>query len=383
MEGPVSDPPGAFVPVRRKVLSAVLDFAGTRRRGEMGHCEITTALVDAMMSRTTGLLTDRPAPDDVEALAGIGARYALACVPLSRMLEEFQHMVLVLSRSWWIGAEPADIGVRLRMFQAFEADVERSRRTLSQGHGVALAVSGPLAAGRRGLADALLTGRPPDRRLVQAAGLTPARNYLVLCARPAAPGPAEVAAGPAGASGALFHRQGDLLFALLPASRLALNAPAQLAATGFARLAALTGVDVAGAGTAEVGSVPEAAREARDVLDIATACGRRGAVFMRDVLVERALVGGPDAVAELADVVSALTPWPQLSATMFALYDSGLNQSHAARTLRIARRTMALRLAHIHRLTGIHPTSARGVQIFLCALAARRTIRGDGPVFGG
>jgi hypothetical protein len=360
------------------ILSAVLDTAGVRRSGEPGHREDTAALVDIVMGRSIGLLDDRAAPgeDDGEALRGIGARYAVSQVSFDQLLHEFHRTLIEVSRSWWAVAGPADVGVLLRLIQSFEREVEPSRLALGEGYHLALAATGTRSACRRRLIEALLTGRPPDRPLLLAAGVTVAQNYLVLCTRTAADrGPAEEVARRLGTAGALVHRQDGLLLALLPASRLALVAPAEPAATGFARLAAATGATVAGASVVEVGSVPEAVDEARSIFDIAAACDRRGAVLAGDVLVERALVGGPAAVSELADIVSALTRWPHLSATMLALYDNDLDRSRTAKTLHIARRTLTQRLERIHQLTGLRPTSALGVQTFMCAIAAQRMTR--------
>jgi sugar diacid utilization regulator len=100
-------------------------------------------------------------------------------------------------------------------------------------------------------------------------------------------------------------------------------------------------------------------------------------VLADEVLVERALTGSPAAVAQLAGVVETLTPWPHLSGTLCALYDHDLDRSATADALHVARRTLTNRLDRIHRLTGVHPTSARGVQTFMTALAAHRLVRDD------
>lgn len=350
------------------VLAAVLDTVGTL------HKQATAALVGTVLARSVGLLDDHATPGDgMNAMHEIGVRYAVTQVPFDRLLDEFHHTLIELSRRWWAVAGPADVGVLLRLVQAFDREIEPSRAALTQGYHAAFAASGTRSACRRRLTEALLTGRPPERHVLRSAGVTVSENYLVLCtSTPPTRSPVGEEAERLGVSGALVHRQGDLLLALLPVSRLASAAPAEPAATGFTRLAAATGVTVAGASVAEAGSVPEAVEEARSIFDIAVACDRRGAVLAGDVVVERALLGSPTAVVELTELVAALARWPHLTATMLALYDHDLDRSRTAESLHIARRTLTQRLDRVHRLTGLHPTSAHGVQTFMSALVVYR-----------
>jgi len=360
------------------VLSAVLDTANVRRGREPDHREATEALVGTILERFLGLLADsRPAGAGADAVMHeIGARFALSRVSHDQALYEFHRTLIEVSRRSWAVAGPSDVGVLLRLAQAFEREVEPSRVALSEGYCVAFAASGTRVMSRRQLAETLVAGRPVNRHLLLAANVTVAHHYLVLCTwAPASNRPMDDIAERLGTSGALVQRHENLLLVLMPAPRLAVDAPAELAANGFDRLAAATGATVAGASVADVGSVPDAVEEARAVFEIAAACERRGAVLAEDVLVERALTGSAAAMAELAEVIAVLARWPHLPLTMRTLYDNDLDRSRTAEALHIARRTLTKRLDRIHQLTGIHPTSALGVQTFMSALAADRLTR--------
>lgn len=361
---------------RDGVRDAVL--AAARAGGGPEHREVTGALVAAVSEVFLDLLHHGRPGAAHDALRQVGARYAGARVPHGRVLAEFDGTLIELSRRSWETADQTDVWVLLRLGQDVEREVGPARAALSEGYHAAFAASGTRSTSRRQLVERLLAGLPVDRRLVLAADVAVAEHYLVLCADDGVPQrPADDVAAALGVRGALVQRRDGVLLVLVPLPRRSVAAPAEVAARGFAGLADAVGAVVAGASTSDAAALPEAAEEARAVLGVAAACGRRGAVLADEVLVERALTGSPAAVAQLAGVVETLTPWPHLSGTLCALYDHDLDRSATADALHVARRTLTNRLDRIHRLTGVHPTSARGVQTFMTALAAHRLVRDD------
>jgi PucR C-terminal helix-turn-helix domain len=198
----------------------------------------------------------------------------------------------------------------------------------------------------------------------------------VLCAlAPALRGVTGDIADAMGVPGVLMHDRDEHVWVLVPTPRLSVSSPAGPVARAFVRLSAATGVTVVGSAVADVAGVPDAAEETREILTTAVACGRRGAVLAEDVMVERALTGSTSAVDALARIIPELARFPHLPETLDVLYEHDLDRSGTADALHIARRTLTNRLDRIHRLTGFHPASARGVQIFMSALAADRIAR--------
>jgi PucR C-terminal helix-turn-helix domain len=355
---------------RDAVRAAVLSAAVTE--AEPDHDQVTAALADALLTRFAAGLTGPPQPDvDLGAWRGLGARYAEVGVSHGQALHELQRAIIEVSRRWWSVAVPAEVPDLLRVGQVIDDDVDPIRAAISDGYCAALAASGSRFAGRRQLAESLITGEAPHPGLLRSAEVEPAAQYLVLC----------VAAGRAhtsidevsdrfGVPGVMGLRSEGRLDVLVPISRRSLAEPADVAARGFNRLASLLAVDVAGAAVAGIADLPAAVRKARTTLAIAARCERRGPVLADQILVERALGGDRPALLELAAVVVALAPWPHLPQTLQALYEHDLDRGRTADHLHIARRTLTKRLDRVHRLTGIHPTSARGVQTFLSAMAA-------------
>ncbi|HXV93058.1 MAG TPA: helix-turn-helix domain-containing protein [Pseudonocardia sp.] len=358
------------------VRRAVVEGAGERPGRE--HVEVTEALVAAVFVHLLGLLPGmrRDPAADLRAMREIGSRYAAARVPQGQVLYEFHRTVIEVSRRSWAVAAPGDVELLLELSQLFERQVDQIRSALTEGYCVAFAASGTRSTSRRELLVSLLTGQPVNRRLALAANVALAQNYLVMCATPpvAEPNVDEIA-GRLQSPGALVGCEDGRLWVLMPVSRVSIKSPREVADRGFARLAAAAGVTVAGAGLADVAGVPDAAEEALGTLEIAEACERRGGVLAEQVLVERALTGSSTAMTELAGLVAALSRWPYLQETLRSLYEHDLDRSRTAAALHIARRTLSKRLDRIHQLTGVNPTSAQGVQIFLSALAADRLSR--------
>ncbi len=344
-----------------EILDAVLIPVVTT---EPEHTDVTAELVRAVLDR----VLDRGSGSD--RLGGVGRRYAESGVSYARAVHELHRTIIEMSRRWWAAVAAADVGAMLVIGQNVDDRAERMRAELSDGYCAVLAGSGTRSLGRRQLAEFLLTGQEAGPFLRQAADVELAGCYLVLCA--VVTRPLDDAARAMGTPGALSRRDGDRLDVLVPVGRRALQAPGEVAQRGFQRLAAATGVTVAGAAVGMRDSLPAAAKSARTAMEVGSACGRTGAVLIGQVLVECAMTGSAPAVRELADLIASLARWPHLPVTLVALYDHDLDRSRTADHLHIARRTLTKRLDRIHQLTGIHPTTAYGIQTFLTALAADR-----------
>lgn len=351
-----------------RIAAAVLDPPAS---GEPEHADVTAALVKVVLRMVLGR------DHGIGALRDTGRRFAEAGVSHAGAVHELHRVIIEMSRQWWATVASSDVTAMLAVSQSVDDAVDRMRAELSDGYCAALAASGTRSLGRRQLAESLLTGRPAGPVLLRAADVEPAGHYLVLSV--AASARTEVLEDPArsmSTPGALARRAGDRIDVLVPVGRSALDAPGDAAGRGFARLAAATGATVAGASVGPRQRLVTVAEEARTALEVGAACGRVGVVLPGQVLVERAMTGSASAVQELAGLVASLARWPHLPATLAALYEHDLDRSRTAEHLHIARRTLTKRLDRIHQLTGVHPTSAHGVQVFLTALSADRIVTG-------
>lgn len=357
------------------VLAAVL--AGAMSHAEPEHREITSDLVHDILARFSGLLPGGGAAgSSLDVVRAAGHRYADCGVSYAQALLELHRTIIEMSRQWWAAVPVSDVGALLQVSQAVEGEVGPMRTALSDGYCAGLAASGTRSLGRRQLAECLFDGGRPGAMLLRAANVQCARQYLLLSTVAPEQAVEDEVPERLGVPGTLARRAADRLDVLVPIGPRALvaGAGAGVAVRAFSRLSALTGASVAGAAVAPVDRLPVALGEARSTLDIASACGRSGAVFADQVLVERAMTGSTEALQQLAGVVEALASWPHLAPTLSALYDNDLDRSATAADLHIARRTLSKRLERIHQMTGLHPTSARGVQTFLSALAAERLV---------
>lgn len=348
------------------VLAAVL--SGTAPRREPEHATVTTALVRAVLRRFMAEVADV----ELDPVRAAGRGYANAGVSHAHALCELHRTIIEMSRYWWASVSAPEVSAMLRLSQTVDAEVDAVRAALSDGYCAALAASGTRSLGRRQLAESLLGGRTIGPVLLRAANVDLAGHYMVLSS--AAPSGVEDVTERFGGAGVLLLSTDGRLDMLMPVGAGARGNQAATAGRAFDRLAALTGAVVAGAAFAARDALPTAAADARIALQIAEACDRRGAVLADQVLVERAMAGSAAALRQLAALIETLRRWPHLPSTLVALYAHDLDRSRTADHLHIARRTLTKRLDRIHQLSGIHPTSAHGVQTFLSALAADRLL---------
>jgi sugar diacid utilization regulator len=119
--------------------------------------------------------------------------------------------------------------------------------------------------------------------------------------------------------------------------------------------------------------VAEAAQEAREVLHLAGRLGReRGAYGLDDVLLEHALVSPPGVAERLAALVAPLEAKPEFIATLEAWFAADFDRRAAAAALHVHPNTLDYRLRRVGELTGLDPSTARGLQVLGAALTARR-----------
>lgn len=118
-----------------------------------------------------------------------------------------------------------------------------------------------------------------------------------------------------------------------------------------------------------VADVPSGHAEAVDVLAIVRAGRKEPGVYgMDDVLVEYA-VARNDAVADrLLSLVRTLRANPTLFHTLTVLVRADYHRNAAAAELFIHRSTLDYRLGRIEEITGYHPLSRRGAQVFSLAM---------------
>lgn len=118
---------------------------------------------------------------------------------------------------------------------------------------------------------------------------------------------------------------------------------------------------------------PVAAGEAREVLRLAALLGRdSGAVRLDDVLLEHA-VSQPAGTAErLTALLDPLNAKPELVETLQRWFAADFDRRSAARALFVHPNTLDYRLRRVGELTGLDPSTARGMQLLGAALIARR-----------
>lgn len=127
------------------------------------------------------------------------------------------------------------------------------------------------------------------------------------------------------------------------------------------------------AGAASAGTtadVCEAAAQAREVLRLAGA--EPGLYVLRDVLLDYQLSRPSDAQQQLAALLDPLERYPDLLRTLEAYLDQDLDRRRTAATLHVHPNTLDYRLKRVVELTGLEPTTTKGLQLLAGAVAVRR-----------
>ncbi|QKG26814.1 PucR family transcriptional regulator [Actinomadura verrucosospora] len=317
--------------------------------------------------------------DDLARFRDLGVMAARQGIPLPVLSEVWDVALAAAARTCW-AAVPAGRFTELAEATGRAARLAgRAREACIQGYADAPregARSRPL---RRLLAETLIDGAPAEV-IAEAAGVALAPGYLVLlCEVPGLGGSAAAHWSRArehleAIDGVLYS--GDLaeLVALFPAGD-----PVRaevLAAEFVAVLATWTRKRVHAAASCRSGpgGIPDALEEASRVLTVVKAIpDAEDRPYRADeLLVELAILGQPGIRGRLAAVLSPLDAGTDLRRTLEVLLACNLDRERAARELWIHRRTLHYRLDRIRDLSGIDPSSARGIQLFRAALTSAR-----------
>jgi hypothetical protein len=219
--------------------------------------------------------------------------------------------------------------------------------------------------GRRALAHGLLTGFPTQQQ-ARDAGVDVAERYRVAVLR----SPDRTGAWRAAVSEQLHELL--VLHAVLADEIVVFepdSSPAGPSTVGNQPRLGQVAIGVAAA--APVAGLPRAVVEARRVAGLALTVPLLGRVVSTEQIpLELTLLQDGDLAASMCALAEPIAMRPDLLHTIRVLYQLDLNRTSTARRLGIARRTLSGRLTRIHELTGLDPTSTRGIQILYTALTA-------------
>lgn len=118
--------------------------------------------------------------------------------------------------------------------------------------------------------------------------------------------------------------------------------------------------------------IAHAARTASEVLRLAGRLGRpAGAYRLADVLLEYHLTRRDESTALLDDLLAPLADRPELLETVRVYLEENYDRRRAARRLSLHPNTVDNRLARTTELTGLDPSTPRGVTLLMTVLALR------------
>ena len=247
---------------------------------------------------------------------------------------------------------------------------------------------------RRALASALLSGEPAEA-LAARVGVAIAPAYVVVGLR-IEPHPDESDRGVGGAIAArrkvrraqraLDEWAGEPVIGLmdplggavlLPADEETARPLAERLPELAAAISIAAGAEVTAGGSIAVGvhDVARAAAQAADVVRLARSLGRPpGGYLLRDVLLEYQLTRPSDAQSDLAQLLDPIDRNPDLPLTLEVYLEHDLDRRKTAAALHVHPNTLDYRLRRIVDLTGLDPSTTRGLQLLGAAVAARRLL---------
>ncbi|SES37093.1 PucR family transcriptional regulator [Lentzea albida] len=127
------------------------------------------------------------------------------------------------------------------------------------------------------------------------------------------------------------------------------------------------------AGPVRSEDLPDVVRQVAGFASLGSAGGLAGVVTGLDVVVEASVATDAEVSARVAVVMARLrAAGAHLVEALEALYDHDLSRTRAAQALGVHRSTLEYRLQRVRRLTGVCPTSTRGVLLFSTALTVVR-----------
>jgi hypothetical protein len=353
------------------------------------------AITEANLRLFFGMLrSGEPMPADQLAEVRLSAaRRAEERVPLDAVLTAYH----VGARIGWLalveGAQPDETealiaaGVRVLAYtQEVTAEVAAAYLEEQQ------TIYGEERDAARALASALLAGEPADP-LAARLGVSVAPAYVVVVLRMTAhPDEADKGVGGAVAARRKVRRAqqaidewaGEPVVTLLePTGGAVLLPSVPDEAGGLAErlgeftdlVAKAAGVAVVAGGAVALGvdDVPRAAAQAHDVVRLARILDKPpGAYLLGDVLLEYQLTRPSDAQDALASLLDPIDRNPDLPHTLAVYLDHDLDRRRTAAALHVHPNTLDYRLRRIVELTGLDPSTSRGLQLLGAALAARR-----------
>jgi hypothetical protein len=373
-------------------------------------------------------------PADMEIYTSYTAGAAARGTPLAEIVTSHNIASRIIQQSYWTEARPGDEISLMRLGTWAAVNVPVVQRASQAAYLDALRHLGRHGTARRMLTDALLAGDPAGHLYAALGLLPATRHALLLVRVPGPDDAATAAATSAaaadtavddvlGAEGQLLWRadgpdrarggpalDGDrtertwtILLPHPPGTRNGGSGGPRLNGTGQAhghptcpqrvgrRVDALTGaitdaltgrglrehaVTAVTASCVAVPDLPAAYGNLRRLLRLAppvSASGRtaRPAAWRdEDLLLEQAVVADPTVHARLARLVDTLADNPALLTTLRAFYANNLERGSTAAALFIHRHTLDQRLRRIAALTGVRPTTARGIALLYAALTA-------------
>lgn len=246
---------------------------------------------------------------------------------------------------------------------------------------------------RRSLASALLSGEPAEHFAEQLGIGLPPLWVIVALAIGEHPDEAERRVGGSVAArrklarviGALDAWAGEHVLGhvdpggglvLLPTTPASVDGVTSGVAGLVKDLATASGAEVTAAwAVAEGGEqVPGAATQARDILQLVRDLGYPAAAYgLPDLLLEYQLTRPSDAQEALAALLHPLDRNPDLQRTLECYLATDLDRRRTAAALHVHPNTLDYRLRRIVELTGLDPSTARGLQLLGAAMAARRS----------
>ncbi len=360
-----------------------------RLLGDVDH--IRTTVLEAVADRFPGLLraveADGPAApvqvrSMVEALlAGVAGGSAGSAALDRRIRDQVGHhvraavaqqdvvdlydyaMSLVIGQAWRRG-RPGDHAELTVLTQRAARVVETVQRIIGDAYWVQARADRFGRHERRVLAHALLAGRATAEHAA-AAGQPLAERYRAVVFRAA-----DDAASWQPRVSEILHDRGVLHCVL--AQEIVAFVPETDA--GPLSVGRRLGVGPVGVGTSEprsVSGLPIAVNAARLVACLALTVPLLDVVASDDqIRLELTLLNDETLADGMRELAAPIGARADLLQTIKVLYQLDLNRTSTARRLGIARRTLSGRLTRIHQLTGLDPTSTRGIQVLYTALTA-------------
>jgi hypothetical protein len=353
------------------------------------------AITEANLRLFFGMLrTGEPMPAaELAEVRLSAARRAEERVPLDAVLTAYHVGARIGWQALVEGQQPGDTdalvaaGVRVLAYtQQVTAEVAAAYLEEQQ------TIYGEERDAARALASALLAGEPADA-LATRLGVAIAPAYVVVVLR-MSPHPDEADRGVGGAVAArrkvrrtlaaLDEWAGPGVVSLVEPMGGAALIPTDPDAAGelaerlpdlavVVEKAAGAPLVVGGAIAIGVGDVPRAAVQAQDVVRLARALDKPpGAYLLRDVLLEYQLTRPSDAQDALASLLDPIDRNPDLPHTLEVYLGHDLDRRRTATALHVHPNTLDYRLRRIVELTGLDPSTSRGLQLLGAALAARQ-----------